>query len=408
MRKTCRVILKVWYILWSIPVVVLIGVLRPVVTIRLGRLDGSRIGAMYFADWYLSEQAAGWHKGRYFDVFYLSTIDNVVPNRQWLKMWRRVLRIAPWGNFVAVVDKIQARVFKDGRHKIPLEHVMPKAHEDLHQYNNKKIRCILSYDQPHIYFTQEEECEGRAALREMGIPEGKKFVCFHARDSAYLDAIYPQMSWNYHDYRDSSIQNYLSAVCKLTERGYFAIRMGAVVKEKISPPHPAVIDYATNGRRTDFLDIYLGAKCRFFICSDVGISIIPEMFRVPMVYTNWVPLWRIFPWVFNGLVIFKKLYLTTEKRILSFKEIIHSDIGNCADGDVLKKRGIEVIENTPQEIEDVVLEMEDRLKGVWQTTPEDEDLQQRFWALFGPEKVKSPDLRIGTKFLRQHSDLLLV
>ena len=37
---------------------------------------------------------------------------------------------------------------------------------------------------------------------------------------------------------------------------------------------------------------------------------------------------------------------------------------------------------------------------------EDKELQERFWLLFGPNKIKSPNLRIGAEFLRKNKDLL--
>ena len=52
------------------------------------------------------------------------------------------------------------------------------------------------------------------------------------------------------------------------------------------------------------------------------------------------------------------------------------------------------------------IEMDERLNGTWETTGEDKELQQRFWALFGSDKLKSPDLRIGTEYLRQNQYLL--
>ncbi|GEM_PF-4523831 len=38
--------------------------------------------------------------------------------------------------------------------------------------------------------------------------------------------------------------------------------------------------------------------------------------------------------------------------------------------------------------------------------PEDEKLQQDFWAFFGPCQLKSLDMRIGAEFLRQNKELL--
>ena len=67
-------------------------------------------------------------------------------------------------------------------------------------------------------FTAEEECAGRAALEEIGIPHGAPFVCFAARDSAYLDARYPGRDWSYHDYRDCAIHNFKAAAEELVNR----------------------------------------------------------------------------------------------------------------------------------------------------------------------------------------------
>jgi len=54
----------------------------------------------------------------------------------------------------------------------------------------------------------------------------------------------------------------------------------------------------------------------------------------------------------------------------------------------------------------LILEMDERLNGTWQASDEDEDLQQRFWALFGPDKLKSSDFRIGAEYLRNNKELL--
>jgi len=66
-----------------------------------------------------------------------------------------------------------------------------------------------------------------------------------------------------------------------------------------------------------------------------------------------------------------------------------------------------LIENTPQEICDVAMEMDDRLRGIWETTEEDEELQKRFWSFFKPSKeVPVFRCRTGTKFLQQNKELL--
>jgi hypothetical protein len=69
--------------------------------------------------------------------------------------------------------------------------------------------------------------------------------------------------------------------------------------------------------------------------------------------------------------------------------------------------GIELVENSPEEILDVVIEMDERLKGTWENSEEDEELQRRFWNIFKVNDLsKVIRARIGTKFLRQNKELL--
>ncbi|MDP7422874.1 MAG: TIGR04372 family glycosyltransferase [bacterium] len=126
-----------------------------------------------------------------------------------------------------------------------------------------------------LSFTEEEEEKGRRLLKDMGLEEDARFICFHSRDSVYLDKISPDMDWTYHDYRDCQIENFLPAARYLTGQGYYALRMGYGVTKELVTDDPKIIDYATRFR-SDFGDIYLSAKCRFFIGNTAGISLITK------------------------------------------------------------------------------------------------------------------------------------
>jgi hypothetical protein len=70
-----------------------------------------------------------------------------------------------------------------------------------------------------------------------------------------------------------------------------------------------------------------------------------------------------------------------------------------------EEKGIELIESTPEEIAAVGLEMDERLKGSWQTTIEDEELQRQFWEMFPKGKYHGEIYSyIGAHFLRQHNE----
>ena len=110
----------------------------------------------------------------------------------------------------------------------------------------------------------------------------------------------------------------------------------------------------------------------------------------------------------RDLLIPKKLWLTQEDRYLTFREIIQSDIGQFSRTEEYSQRGIQVIENTPEEIYAVAVEMDERLKGTWQTSLKDEELQQRFWSLYTRFPSGGPSrCRIGAEFLRQNPRLLV-
>ena len=399
----------------AIPVVILIRFARPLIVFRMGKMDIGRIGGVFPGDWYLSEKVDGKHHGRYFDIFYFTKSTNHV-NSQWEKMWKRALPFVPGVRLWQNVRRLNRLFPGYQKHEIPNNDVYPdlkewKAHLadptsggiDIH---NRRLNSVLKNNRTNIPFILEENEKGRRALEALGIPNDKQYICFHARDSAYLDTVYNKIDWRYHNYRDSSIQNYVPAAEEMANRGYYAVRMGAIVKNPIHSSNPKVIDYATSGQRTDFIDVYIGSHCRFFLCSDGGMAIFPEMFRIPCIYVNWTPILRVPVPCLNGLIIFKRFYLKKENRYMSFFEIMNLEFGGRVTNEVFAKLNLELIENTAEEISAVTIEMDERLNGTWETTKEDEELQQRFWTLFGPEKVKSPDLRVGTVYLRENQDLL--
>ena len=377
----------------TVPVVLLVRIIRPFLLIRFGPLLDRRIG--HFSsniELYLCEREAGIRDNKAVDIFFHT---NPVSNRQLKKMWDRTpdLRIC---GFACLLDKVNRYIPGGKIHKIP-----PSAFEDRDIHN---LFCRIP---PHLFFTGEEERRGQRELLNMGIPAPGCFVCFYARDAAYLNSVLPHVDWGYQDYRDCSINNQVPAVEEMAGRGYFALRMGAVVKDPLRTNNPKIIDYAHN-YRSDFLDIYTLAKCRFFISAAAGLASVPALFRRPIVWVNLIPIGYLPSWGPNELIITKKLMLRKEKRFLTFKEIFDSGAGGWLDTKNYEDSGIDIIENTPEEILAVTIEMDERLKGTWKAQEDDEELQQRFWSMLRPKNLHGKILaRIGADFLRQNRQLLM-
>ena len=110
--------------------------------------------------------------------------------------------------------------------------MLKKNQSYVQNLKTKTLNKITENNESVINFHNSEEEIGRSYLRKIDVKE-YKFICLHSRDKYFLEKYNPNMNWNYHDYRNSSIFNYLPAMEELTKKGYFCFRMGAIVKDKL-------------------------------------------------------------------------------------------------------------------------------------------------------------------------------
>ncbi len=385
------------YFLLALPIIIIIRVLRPLVTIRFGLLVSSRIGYLAgYTEIYLCERDLRLYGAKTHDVFYVLP---PVCNEQLMKMLKRTLNISSFAYYLSLANCCFPG---SARHTVKM------PHRDI------DVKNLLGRTQTHLSFTSEEEQFGQQELRKMGLPEKASFVGFIGRDSAYLDNYQPDIDWKYHDYRNMDIRNFVQAMEELTKREYFILRMGHIVQQPLDVYNHKVIDYASHFR-TDFLDIFLCSKCHFFVNGMAGLDAVPMLhFRRPMVKVNFIPLNTLRSGAAETIYIPKKYWLVNEHRFITFKEIFESDVGRFGSTEQYYNAGIELIDNTTEEIAAVVLEMDERLKGTWYSSEEDIELQRRFWELFKPDgmhkfKYERQDwfrALIGAEFLRQNQKLL--
>jgi len=374
---------------FSVLVVMFVRCLRPFVVIRFGEIASERIGALAGGpELYLCERDAGIQGHNTLDVFFLGGW--AISNQQLAKMWKRCLWISIFVKLLYLANNI----FPGGE-----KHVVNIP-------SNKDDRGLLRKYPSHLVFTSEEEVKGYNVLQSMGVTRSTPFVCLHARDSAYLEQTFPGRDWRYHDFNDSSIDNHNKAAEMLVKRGYVVFRMGAFVEKKIAITNPMIIDYAKVGR-SDFMDVFLESKCSFHLGSSSGLDVVPLVFRRPRASVNNAMLEYICTWGLNDLCIPKKMWLMRENRFMTFSEIFESGVGRFTRTEQCEEYGLKVVENTPDEIMDLAIEMDELLNGTCKTTREDEELQRRFWDIFPDSKLYGEiKTRIGAKFLRDNRELL--
>jgi putative glycosyltransferase (TIGR04372 family) len=403
MRKEINIIMDRPLLLIALPIsfisLLLICFLRPFINIRIGFLRSDRIGHFTAnTELYLCEKDERRKKSRLVDLFYFP---RKPCNKQLAKMWKRNLIILPWF-FLRPMDLI-IRSFN----------FLSTFHACEARGAERDIDHLLDKTSPHLVFTPDEETKGEIGLESMGIPKGAKFICMTVRDNAYL-SIFHKGEYSYHDYRDSNVQNYVLAAENLAERGYFVIRMGVKVNEAINSKHPRVIDYATNGMRTDFMDIYLGAKCFFAISNSTGFDGVPEIFRRPIAYVNMAPIGWLRTYSNKNIAITKHYLSTLNGAELTLQEIFSNGAGYYSSTAEFSSNNITLIENTPEEIKDLVVEMTERLNGDFKVKPEDEELQRKFFEIFPSDIPRDYGVRwhgemrsrFGAVFLRNNPSWL--
>lgn len=275
------------------------------------------------------------------------------------------------------------------------EYTHPKKFSKFHY-----IEYTWAQRDPLHSFKSSDFLEGVRILTEIGMPSDAWFVCIHSRESGYSGANdFDQ------EFRNSKIETFDLAIKEVVERGGWCIRMGDSTMSPIAH-RKQLIDYANHPAKSDFMDIFLAAHAKLFIGNTSGAYLMAHMFGVPIAGVNMTPLSTAPICGLKDMAI-PKLYADREGNLIKFSQLKRDLLLNARVGSEFKKMGVSIIDNSPEDIRDIVSEQLDRIKGDWVFTEEDKILQNRFKSLLTPDDYSyySPSL-VGTKFLKKYSHLL--
>lgn len=261
-------------------------------------------------------------------------------------------------------------------------------------------------------FSEEQHKSAQENLNKMQI--NKDFVCVHARDTAFYTNPKNrgiQQKLKLENPQNIDFRSYLQACNYLAESGLQTLRMGAIqalVEKELFNEN--IIDYAGE-HRSEFMDIWTIAHCKFFLGSNSGLFNVSYLFSTPNAIANYAAgdLLYAVPYGNKDIYIIQKLWDKNRKRLLTYREIADSDIGlDCWTLERYEKEGLEIIKSTPEEICALAREMNEVLDGKFQYTEEDNYLQQKFKSIFKVYHAPyhSP-ARVGREFLQQNKELFL-
>ena len=270
-----------------------------------------------------------------------------------------------------------------------------------------KSDAIWSTDMQLHKFTDKENIDGTKFLSNLKIIEGQEYICYAVRtESYYLRLAEQGVAVKPRSVRNPSEELYLEALMQISGNVVPIVRMGKNIESVLdAKKYPDVIDYAIT-QRSDLLDVFLLSRCKYLLVGNTGLFWISALFNKSTLHCD---LYDIRHQVLTrDLMIFQKVFLKNEDRVATISEMLKMR-SEYSDERHQGRLGVELIKNTADEILSACNEMNSRIDGTWISTPQDEELQQRYLDLvikYSDQPTWRGGGRVGTQFLRDNQYLL--
>ena len=250
-----------------------------------------------------------------------------------------------------------------------------------------------------MQLTQAHTERGKAELRRMGVPAEAWYVCVHVREPGYTNegANSPESA------RNANIALYLAAIEEVTRQGGWVIRIGDASMTPLKPMK-RVVDYAVSPFKSDWMDVFLIASCRFMLGTSSGPVVVAEVFGVPVGAADFFPSGTLLHTP-KDVIIPRPYRERATGRMLSFEEMLRMPYAFTYDSNALAAHGIDAVPSEAEDIHDLAIEMLERTEGKWPYDAEDERLNARWFELYEPISFGTMGCRIGRGFLRRHRHL---
>jgi putative glycosyltransferase (TIGR04372 family) len=187
------------------------------------------------------------------------------------------------------------------------------------------------------------------------------------------------------DVRDTPPESYRAAIEKIIEAGGYVFCGADYSAEDVYPGSPYVIGYRDVPFAREYSDAYILTTSSFLIGGHSGPVAITSVFNVPSLVTN-----NAFFYLSglrkNQRVVYKKVREKATGRILSVAETFAFPVVYYSDTSHFDRAGLEVVDNTSEEIVAAVEEMLDLFVRRKTSVTNEKHLQQ-FRALLVPDTM---------------------
>jgi putative glycosyltransferase (TIGR04372 family) len=259
--------------------------------------------------------------------------------------------------------------------------------------------------EPWVKLTEAEQNDGYKRAIDAGIPVDKlPIVLIFNRDSGYLPTTYNfPMNFEYHSYRDYPIDSMYEATKALIDLGYHVVRVGRNFTKKTDWDLKEFTDY-TMLEPNDLLELYLFSLCKFSVGTASGLASFPMLFRKPQVWTNVVPVaGQPYTKTTNIDIIMPKTHVSRDDNCpINASKIAKLGAGVFGQSSEYDNAGIDVVNNSPDDIRDAAIEMHQRISENY--TPSDETLkkQNKYFSYIAPNLADLIKAGAGKKVSVDH------
>ncbi|HLZ03221.1 MAG TPA: TIGR04372 family glycosyltransferase [Bradyrhizobium sp.] len=209
-----------------------------------------------------------------------------------------------------------------------------------------------------VYGSSAEAAGKMQRFREnFGMKPDDWYVCLHTRDASH----YFELAGTGQTHRNSPVESYLDAIRSITERGGWVIKLGGQNSPKL-PELERTIDYALSDFRSELMDIGLIRNANAFIGTTSGLTNVAISFGIPSAIVNCITtdaqLWNS-----NVRFALKPVRLADGKMLTQAQSTSAPWRWRLFDAAVLGRSGAHPGTNTPDEITEVVREVDALARG---------------------------------------------
>jgi len=183
-------------------------------------------------------------------------------------------------------------------------------------------------------------------LSEYGLTKKDWFVVLHIREKkSDIDKL-----------RDSDPLTYIEAIKFIISQGGKVIRVGDRTMTKL-PKIDGLIDYPFTNLKSEIMDVFLAAQCKFCLGTSSGYYSLPIFFGKPVLLVNYLNTAEFFALREGDLFLPKKLVYKKNDQHVKIKDVFGLQIGNYMTTDAYEKNNILIKNNSSDEILGATKEM---------------------------------------------------